>query len=134
MIQTDAVTTEPRATGKWRKTTKVNTYRAGQDTFAVYTFTADSGHTAVMQRLVGRRNPYTCIVKKPTGETSHRISADGDQLTGMEMHLRLPEAKLTVEERVHQIQQQENQPDTQGKGQDVLIESSPDSDRLQKAK
>ena len=114
MTQADTVTTAPRATGKWHKSTKVVTHWVGQDTFAVYTFTADSGHTAIMQRLLGRRNPYTCIVKKPTGETSHRITADGGQLTGMEMHLRLPEAKLTVEERVHQIQQQENQPeDTQ---------------------
>ena len=111
---TNTVTTATRAPGQWRKTTKVNTHWAGQDTFTVYTFTADSGHTAVMQRLLGRRTPYTCTVKKPTGETSHRITADGGQLTGMEMHLRLPEAKITVEETVHQIQQQENQPeDTQ---------------------
>ena len=76
---------KPRARGQWQRQQE-----------RTHTFEAASGHTARLE---------------PDGPTRYRAEIrdpQGLKILGMELHLNLQDAKLTVAERIHQL---ENKPE-----------------------
>ena len=107
MRQKEASTAKHCARGKWSQKDRAITHLLNGETLKVHTFRADSGHTAIMEKLPGRHNPYICTVSDPQRKPASRTSEQGQRITRMEMHLNLRCAKLTVQEAVHEIQEQE---------------------------
>ena len=106
MQQTETAPSAPRAKGRWTKKTNTLTYLCASDKVDVHTFTADSGYKAVMKRTPGhRKEPYTAEIHGLDGHIAARINQNGHRVTGMTMHLNLKDAKETVEEAVHQVEE-----------------------------
>ena len=105
MQQTQEAQAAPRARGRWTKGNTAVQYLAATDTVEVHTFVAKSGYTAVMKRTLGRRRePYTAEIRNPDGTLASRINDHGHRMMSMTIHLNQRDARLTVEEAVHQIQ------------------------------
>lgn len=90
-----------KAKGKWHAETRATPY---DETEKIYTFHADSGFTAVMTKPGHRHNPYHCVIKNPQGNLAVYVNDDGRRITGMEIHLNLPDAKTTVQERLLELE------------------------------
>ena len=108
----------PRAKGRWTKEKTTVQHLAAEDTVEIHTFTATSGHTAIMKRTLGSgREPYTAQIRTPEGNTASRVNENGHRITAMTIHLKQRDARLTVEEAVSEIQRQtarsENEPSPQ---------------------
>ena len=96
-----------RATGRWTNERTTVHHPAASETVDVHTFTNPSGYTAVMKHTRGSRmEPYTAEIRGPDGHIASRMNEDGHRTTGMTIHLNLKDAKTTVEEAVHQVEQQ----------------------------
>ena len=95
--------TTPRASGKWTSSQETVSFVGLPYTVRTYTFRAESGFTAVMKKEMNgpRKETYTARITDPAGRPAEYVSEDGRHITGMELHLNLREAKLTVEENVH---------------------------------
>ena len=105
MQQTQEAQAAPRARGRWTKENTTVQYLAATDTVEVHTFVAKSGYTAVMKRTMGRRKePYTAEIRSPDGTVASRINYHGHRMTSMALHLNQRDARLTVEEAVHQME------------------------------
>ena len=105
MQQAQEAQAAPRARGRWTKENTTVQYLAATDTVETHTFVARSGYTAVMKRTLGRRKePYTAQIRSPDGTIVSRINEHGHRVTAMTIHLNQRDARLTVEEAVHQIE------------------------------
>ena len=97
---------KPRAKGRWSTKTETVRHPAATETVRTDTFTARSGYTAVMTqtRNTGRREPFLATIRTPDGRKAARITDAGHRIEGMEIHLNLRDARLTVEEAVAEIE------------------------------
>lgn len=96
----------PATPGKW--TTSHDTTLIGPAASPkIYTFHAKSGYTAVMEKAPGppAAQPYTARILNPQGHPADYLADDGRRASGMTLHLRLKDAKLTVQENVHRAEQ-----------------------------
>ena len=103
--ETQEAQAAPRARGRWTKENTTVQYPAATDTVEIHTYAASSGYTAVMKRTLGRgREPYTAEIRNPDGTLASRINDHGHRMTSMAIQLNQRDARLTVEEAIHQIQ------------------------------
>ena len=106
-MATPSIIGGPRAKGKWSQDREERRWALATDVYSVYTFQSRTGYRAVMKRRHGRRaEPYICQIFGPDGALASRLSPQGHRIEGMEISLKLKDAKITVEEAVYEVERQ----------------------------
>ena len=97
----------PAAPGKWTTSQETTSLIGTNRSLKVYTFHAKSGYTVVMKKEPGRptTEPYTARITDPKGRPAEYLADDGRRISGMILHLKLRDAKLTVQENIHRAEQ-----------------------------
>ena len=90
-----------KAKGKWATETRKTEFQEPQK---IHTFRANSGFIAVMTHSGGRRRPFHCAISDPQGCQAVHVNDEGRRIASMEIHLRLRDAKATVQERVLELE------------------------------
>ena len=95
----------PATKGKWERTESRSVGMFAPEVELIYRFEAKSGFSAEMKRHESQRAVYRALIYSPDGHIATYVNDQGHNITAMELHLSLRDAKRTVEERVLELEQ-----------------------------